>query len=119
MQLVDASVFFGLQLIGLVELLLSEGWSYVFDSDEVDLASIEVVGDRPVYSSQQQLKRLQLDVEQVQAKHRYQVIDEASEVDFMTLVHVLTRHIVVREEVNAKCALKQWKHALVAVEIQG
>ena len=119
MQLVDASVFLGLKLIGLVELLLSERWSYVFDSDEIDFASIEVVSNRSIHSSQQQLKCLKLDVEQVQAKHRDQVINEASEVDFMPLVDVLTRHIVVGEEVNTKCALKQRKHALVAVEIQG
>lgn len=94
-QLVHASVFFLLKLDGLVELMLCEGGLHILNADEVDLARGEVVRDGAVDFPEQELERGNLDVEEVQAEHGDQVVDETREVDLLALVDRLAGHVVV------------------------
>lgn len=54
----------------------------------------------------------------MKAKHRYQIVDEAGEVDLLSLINIISRHIVVGEEVDAEGSLEKWKHALITVKIE-
>ena len=73
----------------------------------MNLTGLEVMSDRPMDPSEQEFKRLQFNVEEVEAEHGDQIVDEAREVDFVSLVHILARHIVIREEVDTQRSLEQ------------
>ena len=116
-QLVQAGLLLFMQVDCFEELALGEGRLYIITATQVNLASLKVMRDGSVDPSKQQFKRLDLDVEEVQAEHRNQIVDESLEVHASSLVDFLTGHIVVTEVVDAESALEQWQDRLVAVKV--
>ena len=61
---------------------------------------------------------MDFNVEQMKAKHRDYVVEEALEVDFVVLVYFIASYIVVREVVDAESTLEERHASLVASEVE-
>ena len=95
MQLIEPLFLLVLDLDHFVEFCLGEGGFHARQAAQGDLSSLEVESDSSVDAPQEQLQRLQLDVKEVQAEHRDQVVCKSVEIYIFALVDLLTRNVVV------------------------
>ena len=111
-------VFTILYLTRLFEFLLCECWPHVWNAPQADFPVGKVERDRSVDSSKQHFKGGNLDVEEMEAKHRNEIVDESLQVDLLAFERVEPGDVVVGEEIDTQCLLEEREQALVDVEIE-
>ena len=66
------------------------------------------MSDSPVNAPKKQFKCLDLDIEQMKAEHRDQIVGEARKINFGSFIDIIACHIIVWKEVDSKGALEEW-----------
>ena len=107
-----------LYLTCLFEFILCECRPHVWNAPQADFPVGKVERDGSVDSSKQHFEGGELDVEEMEAKHRNEIVDESLQVDFLAFECVESGDVVVGEEIDTERFLEEREQALVDVQIE-
>jgi len=114
---VQGLVNFAFLLKCFFKLFLSKRRHNVLNASQPYLA-LHLERNRSINASQQKFKRCDLDIKQVEAKHRNDVVHEPIVEHKNVLVCFLASHIIVTVEINPQRLLEQWDYYLINVKRQ-